>query len=86
MTGHFDAVPLFPTNGNTMKVSSLLLSIAIVQMANEPQSAYESHYRNLGTILSLLSALQWQNPDSKISSENITKSSKRKWRVYGAAD
>ena len=25
-------------------------SIAIVQMANEPQSAYESHYRNFSTI------------------------------------
>ena len=35
-------------------------SIAIVQMANEPQSAYESHYRNFSTIPALLSALRRQ--------------------------
>ena len=31
------------------------IPFAIVQMANEPQSAYESHYRNFSTMLALLS-------------------------------
>ena len=51
-------------------------SIAIVEITNEPQSPMNLHYHNLSTILALLSALRRQNPESKISSEKSTKSSK----------
>ena len=51
-------------------------SIAIVEMTNELQSAYEMYYHKFSTILALLFVLGRQNPDSKISSENSSKSSK----------